>query len=424
MSSANLKKIIANPLVFPIYAPALLLAFSRGLLIPVLPLFARELGASYGLIGAMLASQELGTLAADLPAGVVVRRLGRKRAMLLGLGTQVSATSLLFWAPSVYAAMALLFLAGSGMSLFAIARHQYLAEVVKQAGRGRAIATFGGVNRIGVFLGPAVGGALGALAGLRAPFLLFGVVGVIALILVLIFIQRTHAEIAPGAHNLGLVSTLKSHYRVLAAAGTAQLFMQTIRAGRNLIIPLIGADMLGLDVGQIGLVLSIGAAIDMSLFYPAGWLMDRYGRRYAIVPSCLIMGFGMALLPFTGGFSGLLVAVCVIGFGNGIGSGTMMTLGADLAPQDTRAEFLGAWRFIGDGGASLGPVIVGGVADIFVLPVAALFMSASGGIAGLIFARFVPEPLKRGGENPAVGEKEANRGTGASDPVINADVAD
>jgi len=132
----------------------------------------------------------------------------------------------------------------------------------------------------------------------------------------------------------------------------------------------------------------------MTLFYPAGWLMDNFGRKYAIVPSILIQAMGMALLPLTSTFAGLMVATCVIGFGNGIGSGTMMTLGADLAPPAERSEFLGAWNLIGDGGVTLGPILVGGVADLLVLPAAAIALAACGAAAGVIFARLVPEPMK------------------------------
>ena len=355
----------------------------------------RDFGASYSLIGVVLAAQQFGTLLADIPAGVVLRQLGRKRAMLVGLLTLVSTNTLLFWARSIYEAMALLFVAGFGMALFNIARHHYLAEMVKQSTRGRAIALFGGVNRIGVFLGPAVGGVVAAIYGLRAPFLLFGAAGVTAVFLVFIFVTRTGAVIPGEAQKHGLIRTIKTHYRLLAAAGTAQLFAQTVRAGRNVIIPLIGADLLGLDVQAIGTIISAASAVDMTLFYPAGWVMDRFGRKFAIVPSFLIQALGMALLPLATGFTTLLMFTCLIGFGNGIGSGTMMTLGADLAPTETRGEFLGTWRFIGDGGFTLGPIIVGSVADLLVLQTAALFLAGSGILAGLIFARFVPETLRR-----------------------------
>jgi MFS family permease len=174
-----------------------------------------------------------------------------------------------------------------------------------------------------------------------------------------------------------------------------QLFAQTIRAGRSAIIPLYAADAIGLDVQQIALIVSLSSAVDMSLFVPAGLLMDRLGRKFAIVPSFAIQALGMALVPLTGSFYGLLATTLLIGFGNGLGSGTMMTLGADLSPPESRDEFLGVWRLIGDGGHAGGPYAVGQVADWVALPTAAWVMSAAGGLAALVFALLVPETLKK-----------------------------
>ena len=124
--------------------------------------------------------------------------------------------------------------------------------------------------------------------------------------------------------------------------------------------------------------------------------MDRWGRKYAIVPSFLVQGIGLALIPLTGGFIGLAVVGGIIGFGNGLGSGTMLTLGADLAPADARGEFLGMWRLIGDLGFMLGPSIAGVVAGVLALPAAALVMGGSGVVASMIFLFLVPETVKKG----------------------------
>jgi MFS family permease len=123
--------------------------------------------------------------------------------------------------------------------------------------------------------------------------------------------------------------------------------------------------------------------------------MDQLGRKFAIVPSFLIQAIGLGLVPLTGSFASLTLATTLVGFGNGLGSGSMMTLGADLAPTDARGEFLGVWRMIGDAGLSGGPLVVGVVADLIVLPAAAWALSATGLAAALIFARFVPETLKK-----------------------------
>jgi MFS family permease len=389
-----IKAIKQNPLILPIYLPTLLIAFCRGMLVPIMPLYVREFGVSYGLIGLVLAGEGIGMLIGDMPASFFLRRLGRKRAMLTGLSLYLLATMALFWARSIPEALAYTLLSGFGFSLFSLSRHIYLAEMITMAMRGRAIALFGGINRIGGFLGPAAGGMVAATWGLRIPFLLFGTVVAIAFIVIAVVIPRTYTAVPDYATPHNLFGTMRAHYRLLAAAGAGQLFAQSIRAGRSIIIPLVGADLLGLDVQQIGLIISAAAAVDMSLFYPAGWLMDRYGRKFAIVPTFFIQAVGMALLPLSTGFITLLLITCLIGVGNGLSSGTMMTIGADLAPPANRSEFLGAWRFIGDGGSTLGPIIVGSVADLLVLQTAALALAGCGVLASLIFAHYMPEPLR------------------------------
>jgi len=392
--------ILRHPLILPFYLPALIMAFSMGLLVPVLPLYARGFGVSYGLIGLVLAGGSLGMLLGDVPAGMLVRRLGQKGVMLLGLGCIALSTAALFWAGSILQAVACRLITGVGWSLYAVSRHAYIADTIRLRLRGRAIALLGGLFRIGRFAGPWIGGKVAARYGLQVPFLLFAGACGLALLIIVVFLPTARKAgrrdpCAPKSHGDGLLSTLRTHYGVLASAGAAQLFAQMIRTGRAAIIPLYAADVIGLDVEAIGLLVSLASAIDMSLFYPAGLIMDRLGRKCAIVPSFLIQAVAMSLVPLTGSFVSLLAVAALIGLGNGLGAGSMMTLGADLAPQASRGEFLGIWRWIGDVGSTGGPLIVGAVADLVVLPTAAWVMSGAGLIAAMIFALLVPETLKR-----------------------------
>ena len=110
----------------------------------------------------------------------------------------------------------------------------------------------------------------------------------------------------------------------------------------------------------------------------------------------------MALIPFSWNFATLVAATSLIGFGNGLGSGTMMTLGADLAPPDSMGEFLGLWRLIGDGGQSGGPIVVGAVAQVVGLVPAIFVIALIGALGSAIFGLLVPETLgaKRLAEQP------------------------
>ena len=385
-----------NTVLWALYIPGLALSICRGLLVPVLPFFVQSFEASYSWVGLVLAAQGMGALLADVPAGALLRRWGRRPAMLMGAGVAIVATTALYWAQDLYQIMGLQLVGGMGTSLWNIARHAYIADLIRSQNRGRAIAVLGGIGRIGTFVGPSLGGAVAAVWGLRAPFLLFGLLGSFALAAAALWVEETAStkQVDPAAKT-GVWAVFAAHWSVLATAGSGQLFAQTIRQARYVIIPLYAGDALGLEVAAVGLIVSLGSALDMMMFYPAGLVMDRWGRKFAYVPSFFMQALGMALVPFTAGFWSLLVVALLIGLGNGLGSGTMMTLGADLAPPQARGEFLGLWRFIGDGGSLGGPLLVGRTADVLGLATAPWVLAGVGVLGAVVLWGFVPETLER-----------------------------
>src|SRR5262249_37404303 len=156
-------------------------------------------------------------------------------------------------------------------------------DIAPRAQRGKFIASFGGINRIGTFGGPILGGTIGQFFGLTAPFYLAAAMSAVAGLLAFIYVKETGSKtgVASTRGHLRWRSVgklMKTHRADLASAGAAQIFVAMIRSGRQLIIPLVGAYGLMLSSGQIGFILTGAAMIDMALFIPAGWVMDRFGR--------------------------------------------------------------------------------------------------------------------------------------------------
>ncbi len=381
------------------YLPSLLFAIAIGLRIPILPLYALSLTETYFLVGLVVAGAGLGTLIADLPAGYLLRGRDKRLGMMLGIGIEALCTLGLLWARSVWLVLGLRILAGFGLSLYGVARHAYISEAVRLAVRGRALSLFGGLMRVGLFIGPAIGGLLGARFGIRFPFVVYFFICCLAVLV--LFLDRNHSagetlsDQPAGEARVGLRGALRGRLGVFVSASLAHVLAQITRAGQRLILPLYAADVLLLAPDQIGFVVSLSSAVSMTLFYPVGLIMDRLGRKLAIVPSFVLMGLGLALLPFTRGMLSFSLVAALLGFGHGLGSGTMMTMGSDLSPKKGRSAYLGAWRWIGDAGSSGGPVLVGIVADLLALPSAALVIGAAGFLAGGVFGVLVPETLQK-----------------------------
>jgi MFS family permease len=377
-----------------VYVPTVVLAVGEGMLVPVLPLYVAALGAPFWLVGLVLAAESVGMLLGDVPAGALLRRVDRKLTMLVGIAVIGFAVAALAFVDGVWPVLLLRLAAGGGTALWGISRHAFLTTSVPPRQRGRALAAFGGAQRIGHLIGPALGGLVAAVGGFDAAFLVYGGVAVVAFSICAIFLAPAPPGPAPRrvvGQASALVGVLRDHGRVLATAGAGQVMAQGIRSGRRIVIPLYAATTLGLDVEGVGWILSIGAAFDVALFPVAGWVMDRFGRKHAIVPSFVLQALGMALVPLTGSFAGLAAATSLIGFGNGLSAGTMMTVGADLAPDEALGEFLGVWRLVGDAGAVGGPVVVGALADLLTLPLATFAIASVGLGAAATFAYGVPE---------------------------------
>jgi MFS family permease len=385
-----------SELALAVYLPTALLAMGQGLLLATLPFYATELGVGLTMVSVIVSAAAIGTLLTDVPAGALLCRIGLRRAMLIGSALVVVGTISLALPLSPASVVSFRLLAGIGTAMWGLSRHAFITQNADKASRGRSIAVFGGINRIGMFAGPAVGGLVATATSTSASFLVAGVMGLLAFTAAVAFIPQEQ-ESGPKPRGSGrkrwdlVRHTLRTNSGDLTAAAVAQLFAQMIRQGRQLLIPLVGATTLGLNPAQVGLVMTASAVLDMSMFIPAGVLMDRYGRKFAAVPSFALMAVGIGMVPFAGNFVGLLIAALVIGLGNGLGSGTMMTLGADLAPEGATGEFLGIWRLIGDVGMVAGPLAVGLIASWVGLDGSAIVLMCAGFLSSAILFFLVKE---------------------------------
>lgn len=378
--------------VLSIWLPSGCIALSRGLMLPVLPFFALSFEAGYGLVGLVLAAEGLGNLLLNVPAGMATSRFGQKRTMMVGGLGMAAMAAAMFQAQSLVELLVYRLLAGGFMALWNIARHTYMTDVVPVAQRGRIYSVFGGIGRITSFAGPVLGGLAAEAFGLRWPFLLVALVRLAGVAAAVLWVQERAGQ---RSGRSSVAQVLRAQWKVLAAAGSGQLCGQMIRGARTAVIPLYAAEVLGLETAAVGLMLSLSYGVDMLMFVPAGQIMDRRGRKYAYVPSFLLQSAAMALIPLTETFWTLALTTMALGAANGLGSGTMLTLGADLSPDRGRGEFLGLWRFVGDGGSAAGPLAVGGVAEAADLHTAPLVIAAVGVLGAVLLATLVPETLRR-----------------------------
>ncbi|HZC25403.1 MAG TPA: MFS transporter [Actinopolymorphaceae bacterium] len=373
-----------------VYLPSVLYGVGQGAIAPVIALSALGLGASAGVASLIVGLAGLGQLVGDLPAGALAGRVGERRAMLAAAGLLAAGLVVCIVATAIWMLGLAICCTGMAGAVWNLARQAYLTEVVPFHLRARALSTLGGVHRIGMFIGPFLGAAAVHIAGTDGPYGLHIIVTAVAAVALMSLPDPGGRDGGvPLPSTLGTVGMARAHLPVLRTLGMGTVLVGAVRASRQAVIPL-WAEHIGLDAATTSLVFGVSGAVDMLLFYPAGKVMDRIGRAFVAVPSMLVLGLAHLLLPFTQTTAALFAVAMIMGVGNGIGSGIIMTLGADLSPSAGRTTFLGAWRLCSDAGASAGPLAIGAVTAVASLAPAVFLMGGLGLVGAWMLGRWIP----------------------------------
>lgn len=368
-----------------------MLGIAEGAIYPVLALSALELGASAALAGFVVALVPIGQMLGNLPAAAVAGAWGERRAMVGSAGAGVVALLLCLAAPSLWLFGAAVFALGLVGAVFKLARQTWLTEAAPLAIRARAMSTLGGTVRIGMFIGPFVAAAFIHFFGLAgaywAALLAMVGAGVIAFAVPDPEAARRGGHRPSARHVIG--REVRAYAHIFLTLGLATALVSALRACRQIVIPL-WAESIGLSATDTALIYGLMGTVDMLLFYPAGRVMDLWGRLWITLPSMLIMGASFLALPLTTSFTSLLAVSMVLGFGNGIGSGLILTIGADASPRVGRTEFLAIWRVISDGGGGAGPLLLSGLTAAVSLAGGIVAIGSLGFVAAWMFWRWLP----------------------------------
>ncbi len=383
-------------LLLPIYLPSLLVSASQTALLILLPLYVVDLGLGVALAALIVGMRGVGLLLFDVPAGLLASRYGDRAVLLGGLALILAGTLCLAASASPWILGLGALMSGAGFAAWMLGRQSYIADTCEGEETGRAIAVMAGLQRVGIFLGPALGGLLAAATSYPVTFLAGAAVAAAASAVVWVFCQDTSHDAAGESLSLAPVFRLaRRHARIFLTAGGAALTLQLMRATRQLLVPLFGI-AIGLDEASIGLIYSLSAGIDMCLFYPVGRLVDRRGRKWSAVPSLGLFALSLLALPFVTGFGTLLAVACLLGLANGLGTGIVMIIGADLSRRsEDRSQFLGVWRLIGDIGMSGAPLLTAVLVGVASLGAASFVAAGLGLVGAVVMLTAVPETLER-----------------------------
>ncbi len=346
-----------------------LMMAGNGLVAPVLSLYALEFGVSGALVGMLITIFGIGRLFANLPAGILSERYGRRLFMCLGPATLMVGgvgaalatdfTMLLVWR----------FVQGVGSGIYMTVSGTVLVQVSRPGQRGRVMALYQGSLLVGAGIGPAIGGFLAERFGFAAPFWAVATVAAAALAVALTTFAEPPPAAAPhkdapgAAKPATFVSLLTNLPFVLLCIITFGVFF-TRTASNWVLIPLVGHEGFGLSVDAIGLALSIAATANFAMLPIVGPAIDRFGSRPITILSTILTGSALAIIALASGTLWFWVAMVILGIGGSFAGPSVGAALAEAMPPNLYGPGMGLQRMVGDAAFVLGPIVVGFLSDL------------------------------------------------------------
>lgn len=313
--------------------------------IPVVPLYARSLGADTFQVGLINSAFLFMAALLSLPFGMLSDRLGRKFFILSGTLISACSSFLLYFSETPQEIIWIYLLFGIGLAAFNPTMMSYVADISPDSHLGRSYGWYTMALYSGMTIGPAAGGFLGHSYGLREVFPVSGTFVFLMSWMVVFFIPASRTdpgEVAipvRGVAGKGLLNNVPLMGCWFATLGSCFGY------GTFMTFVPLHANNLGMNAGDIGLVFAAQALSNALSRMPFGYLSDRAAKRssLAIVGIMLfalsLAGFGMSdTLPL------FLLCSSTVGVGMSMIFTSLGALVSQVVPRESRGLAMGGYN--------------------------------------------------------------------------------
>lgn len=346
----------------------------QGVMSPVLPLFAKELGVSITFVGLVVGIFGMGRVVMNIPAGMLSDRFGRRVTLAVGPGILMVSSLLIAFSTTYWQLLALRFAQGLGGGMYSTTAMVYVTEIAGPGQRGRFISYQQGALLLGSGLGPALGGFIAEAMGLRAAFVVLACLNGAACLWAILQVREpgatAHVGEATGAAAVEMPGQARSVGQsvltnpTFIVAGLFGMALFTVRGGaRQGVLPLYLGSF-GYGPADVGMLFTIGVLAQFSVVATFGGLSDRFGRKAVIVPGAVAMAAGIMVFLTTRSYPIFVLGMLLQQIGEGVAMPGPGALVADLSRRTSKPGVaLGIFRTISDSGFVLGSVVVGFIVD-------------------------------------------------------------
>jgi MFS family permease len=354
------------------------------MILPTIPGLAREFGVSAGGAAQVITGFAFGKIAGTVIGGVLLDRKGTRFGLVGSAAMAAAASFGAVWAPWFFALIVIGFILGASDTLGAVAREIAAIDQAPSNQRGRIISSLHGTHTIGAAFCPFLGGWLTELFNYKAAFLGYAVFSLISVFLGLLVANspgEAHGKSSAVGASKGLglaglrdrIGGIAILYREihpdLRSTYCAIVFATLVNQSQRIIVqsmlPLYAVRYLQLSPSQVGMLFTISGVVIFAMMIPAGFVMDRVGRKWCTVPSTALPSLTFILIPLTSNFFQLALLIGISGVAQGLSLGSLATSTYDVVPAHVRGRLQALRRTVAELGSGMAPLIGGYLANTF-----------------------------------------------------------
>lgn len=343
---------------------AFFVSLGFGVMMPVLPTFARQFGVSTTMISLVISAFAFMRLITSPLAGPLIDRFGAKLNLGVGIFAVAASSAAAGLATSFLQLLIFRGIGGIGSAIFTVAAMTMLVRSVPSTIRGRATGLYQSGFLIGAMAGPAVGGLVSTISP-SAPFFFYAITLTVGGVLVLTLIRPRPVRVeatTDAPPPLPLRQVLRDvRYRVACLANFATGWQAF--GVRSALVPLLITGAMGLGTQWSGYVFAIAAVAQTIALAPVGRATDTRGRRPMILAGALIVAVTSLAIPFSPNVAVLAAVLAVLAVGSAMLSTAPTATAGDVVGRHGGGTPLALFSMTSDIGVIVGPLVAGMLTD-------------------------------------------------------------
>ena len=411
---ADLRVLTKYKQLFPLCFAVFVSMLGFGLVMPLLPIYARNFGATGIQLGFLTASFALTRVVSTLPGGWLSDRMGRKKPIAAGLLMYSVVMALYGFSQDVNHLILLRSLQGIASGIVWPVISTMIVDIALPRDRAKAFGFYETMHFLGMIVGPGLGGILAGIFDISVPFFVCGGLAFLTTVLVAFTVRETGTSVAgiddPHVESDSTAKTFDGKSSKSVLQGIRQLTPYTriflgiclarliIAFSHSLIQPVLSVyanEVLGISETGIGVLFSIMGVVTLLTTFPLGSVADHTGRKPVLVLGKVFDGVSALLVILSGSFWPLLFVMMLRGLGRGATNPSITAMFSRVVPASKRGRGMGIFNSFQNIGLVVGSSMGGFLFEFYARETPFITCGALSLIGAALVFLMVPEPRQR-----------------------------